>query len=98
MPANQAKDAVSANPKRVLLNARESRIPDLPRRDPLMGCVEARRTFKGVMSMPKVVPPQGPSSVPVDTTDLEVNESKASEAKRHMEATEGSATKRLKTA
>ncbi|ORX39848.1 RNase P subunit p30-domain-containing protein [Kockovaella imperatae] len=48
MPANLAKDAVSANPKRVLLNA------------------QARRTFKGVMTMPKMVDPPEPSAALVE--------------------------------
>ena len=55
LPSNFAKDAVSANPKKALLNARKSIW--------LMGefllnklGTEARRTFKGVMTAPQMVP------------------------------------------
>ena len=78
MPANLAKDAVSLSPKRVLLKARAwfalyilagagARPWRLIHIVFLGNCVEARRTFKAILSMPKMVP--APSSLGVVSVD-----------------------------
>lgn len=71
MPANLAKEAVSLNPKKVLLRAR-TWFPNLVDNDIELtfGRTEARRTFKAVLSMPKMVPPPGIAQG--DENDLEV--------------------------
>lgn len=55
MPANLAKDAVSLTPKSVLLNAREYCQYQALKLTPFLA--EARKSYKGVLSQPRLVFP-----------------------------------------
>ena len=67
MPPNLARDAVSVVPKLVLLRARQWIILGVCKgvvRQKTLTCAEARKTFKGVLSAPKLIQPEPAGSAP----------------------------------
>lgn len=89
MPANQAKEAVMDTPLKVILRARKSR-PSCPTGSlslillvwPLIlrhiVVVEARRAYKGVMSVPRMVmPAMTVEAATESTTTMEIDQDEA---------------------
>jgi hypothetical protein len=86
MPANQAKEAVMDTPLKVILRAREYRPSTLTCLLSLilllwplilrhLVVVEARRAYKGVMSVPRMVMPE--TKVTESTTTMEIDQDEA---------------------